>query len=250
MVYIKNKENKMPLKITNEKYLENLRNKKIKVIPIEKYINAKTKIKHKCTCGNIWEVMPNKVYRGDTCGCNHNISNKKYMGMLNKKSIKVIPLEDYKGVKIKIKHKCICGNIWEVTPDSVLQGSSCGCANKKVLRKGHSIKTYKNRKTLLYYITIDDIPKIGICLLERYKEPEDAIFKYRYSSEKKNHNIKIIDYKIYNDGAEACSIEWAIKHRLKDFRYSGPKFIREDKGGGESECFDRDIYHLVEKYFI
>lgn len=240
----------MATKITHEKYLENLKERNIDIIPIQKYINSNTKILHKCSCGKEWMVMPQKVYRGDTCGCNYNITNEKYLNMLKAKNIKVGPLEDYKGVKEKILHRCECGNEWITTPDSILQGSTCGCKNKKVIRKSRSIETYRNRKTLLYYVTISGIPKIGICLLERYKKPEDAIFKYRYSSEKKNHDIKIIDYKVYNDGASAYNIEWAIKNRLNEYKYTGANFIRGDKGGGESECFNEDVYDKVKKYFI
>ena len=39
-------------------------------------------------------------------------TNEEYLQKLQDKSIKVIPLENYTSVNVKILHKCTCGNEW------------------------------------------------------------------------------------------------------------------------------------------
>ncbi len=55
------------------------------------------------------------------------LTHEEYLQKLQDKNIKVIPLEEYKGTRIKMLHKCICGNEWNVMPQGVLQNNYCGC---------------------------------------------------------------------------------------------------------------------------
>jgi len=55
-------------KNTHEEYLEKLKTRDIKTTPVEKYIDNKTNIKHKCVCGNIRDVPPKELFKtGDKC---------------------------------------------------------------------------------------------------------------------------------------------------------------------------------------
>ena len=54
------------------------------------------------------------------------------------------------------------------------------CSHMYVKPKGNR-EIYKNRKTILYYIKINDVYKIGIAIHEKYKSVEDTIIKYRYT---------------------------------------------------------------------
>ena len=177
--------------ITNEKYLEQLKDKNIKVYPLEPYIKNTVKILHKCICGNEWKVSPNSVLNNSTCGCLRRFSNEQYIKLLADKNIKVIPLEKYYTMETKIKHKCTCGNIWDISPVNVLAGQCCGC--KKI---GHNIETYKNKKTILYYVNVNNMWKIGLSLFTR-QTIEENILKKRFGKDVKN-GVKNKDFKNRN----------------------------------------------------
>ncbi len=74
------------------------------------------------------------------------INHETYIQELLNKKINIEPLEEYRGSLTKIKHKCECGNIWEVGPSSVLLGKRCGC---KKINNYHGLETYK--KEILFY---------------------------------------------------------------------------------------------------
>lgn len=125
---------------SHEEYLRNLKNKNIKVLPKESYINSGTKILHECVCGDTWSVTPEKVLMGQNCSkCKRiKIVNKQVKGdqiykeQLINNNIDAVPLEPYIGVFKKIKHRCKCGNEWNVTPNNILSGfSTCGCEVSK-----------------------------------------------------------------------------------------------------------------------
>lgn len=53
--------------IDTDLYLEKLKRKTIDYIPIEKYINTDTAIKHKCLKGHEWKVAPKHLLSGRKC---------------------------------------------------------------------------------------------------------------------------------------------------------------------------------------
>ena len=117
---------------THEEYLDKLKERNIKVEPLEEYQGSSINILHKCICGNVWSVRPGNVLSGKKCGCTiieNKLKNyaKKYLIRLEEQQIKVKPLEKYQGMFEKIKHLCVCGNEWSIRPADVLQGKKCGC---------------------------------------------------------------------------------------------------------------------------
>lgn len=105
-------------------------------LPIEDYKNAKTKIKHKCKQGHIYEQQPNSHLRGEGCPkCygNKNKLSEEYYNECKEKGYD-LPVEDYVNAITKIKHKCKkCGNIYEQVPRNHLQGNSCPkCKTEKI----------------------------------------------------------------------------------------------------------------------
>ena len=69
----------MGKKRTHKEYVEELKVKNPNVEVVGKYINAKTKILHKCLIHNIeWEISPDSALRGDGCYkcCKEKIGNK------------------------------------------------------------------------------------------------------------------------------------------------------------------------------
>ena len=113
---------------TNEEYIEECKQKGYD-LPVEEYKGSHTKINHKCKkCGNIYEQKPNDHLRGVGCPyCygNNRKTTKQYIDECNKLSYD-LPVEEYKGANINIKHKCRkCDNVYEQSPSCHLQGQGC-----------------------------------------------------------------------------------------------------------------------------
>lgn len=132
-------------KKTTKDYIEECKSKGYD-LPIESYVNSKTKISHRCIkCGNVYKQKPNDHLHG--VGCPYCYGNKKkttkyYLDECNNLGID-LPIESYVNNKIKIKHRCNkCGNVYEQKPNSHLQGNGCPkCARKrtvKSVRKEHN----------------------------------------------------------------------------------------------------------------
>jgi len=217
-------------KKTQNWYIKKLIDKNIEVKPIEEYINIKTKILHKCTCGNEWEITPNNVLSGQKCGCiigPKNNTNEWYLKKLKEKGIKVIPLETYINIRTKILHKCICNSEWEVSPLSIINGNKCGCAKRLNLRDK---EFYKNKETVLYYIKIKGLYKIGVTL---YKNSIEESLKKRFFKQK----YEVIEVDIFKDGSEAFTLEQQILEFNREYRYLGEKVLKS----GNTELFIKDI---------
>ena len=233
--------------------MEKLKIKGIKTTPVEKYIDNKTNIKHKCVCGNIRNISPKQLNRtGDKCKkCmnDNKLLTENYVNNLKEKAITIKLIGEYKGLHTKTEHLCDCGNIWEVKPSSVLhKNTKCGCVKKNNKTKLDR-DFYKDRATVLYYIKLNEVYKIGITLLN--KSVEQSINR-RYSGSHKDKNVKltIIDYKLYDNGEFAYLNEQEIIEMYKAERYIGENFIKTNKKtGGESECFIKDIHEDIKYYF-
>lgn len=85
-------------------------------LPIDDYVNARTKIKHKCSkCDNIYEQNPHNHLNGKGCPyCNGSskVTNEEYISRCKSKNLD-LPIENYKGRKQKMKFKCqYCGETY------------------------------------------------------------------------------------------------------------------------------------------
>ena len=120
------------------------------------------------------------------------------------------------------------------------------CIHMPKVNIDNKIELYKDRKTLLYYIKIEEIWKIGVAIHEKYKNPVDTILKYRYGQDIRNGiNIEIIDYKIYEDGKLAYLNEQEILEMYFENRYIGEKITNS----GQTEMYTKDIYQELSRYF-
>lgn len=127
----------MKSKISHEQYLKNLLDRDIAVVPLEEYQGADVEILHKCSCGQEWRIKPKDLYKRKRCrDCflsSIRLSHEEYLVKLEESHIGVVPLEECKGRFVKIRHRCTCGEEWDVTPGNVLSGGNCrSCGNKKI----------------------------------------------------------------------------------------------------------------------
>lgn len=124
-------------KKTHEEYVNELKIFNSNIEAIEKYVDANTKILHKCKIdGYEWHVAPNALLHGNGCPmCYGNIkkTHDLYVEELSKINPNVEVIGNYINNKTKILHRCkIDGYEWEVRPSNMLSGKGCPvCSEKK-----------------------------------------------------------------------------------------------------------------------
>ena len=94
-------------------------------------------------------------------------------------------------------------------------------------------RTYKNRKTTLYYIKVNTLYKIGLTL----KTVKERFFKEL----KLGMNIHTVKIWVYDDGECAFDREQKILFENRQYRYRGDSVL---VGGGDSELFIIDVLGL------
>ena len=134
----------MPPKKTPQEFLVELKDKAPDIIPLESYINSKTKIKCECAlCGNHWSATPAHLLSGEGCPvCGRRITGekKRYTKEEFQEKLRLIHPEmevtgEYINSKTKIEVHCNkCGNTWSVVPASLLHGTGCPKCNKRFRR--------------------------------------------------------------------------------------------------------------------
>lgn len=118
------------LKMTNDEYINNLRDANPNVIALEEYINIKTPILHKCLIDNhVWKVSPACTLQGCRCPkCAGNLkkTHDEYIQALFLVNPDIEAMESYKDAKTPILHRCKRdGYEWKVAPSNILSGQGC-----------------------------------------------------------------------------------------------------------------------------
>lgn len=224
----------MKIKTNKNNYAE-LASKSEYWYAIEEWVRADIAIKHQCkTCGIIEEIKPkNVLHNRKGKGTNCKVCAKiKYLKEEHKNylielaNIDIVPLEPIKGRDSKSLHKCTCGNKWGVKPYDVLRGIKCyECSGGF-----HTDRFYLGKETILYYIKIGNLWKIGVTL---YRGDIDKSLKRRFGVEE----YEIVFSKLYKNGAEAYYREQEILESNVDSKYNGEKTINY----GFTEVFSEDI---------
>jgi predicted nucleic acid-binding Zn-ribbon protein len=119
----------MQRKKTHEEYEEELFQREIDFIPLEKYIRRDIAMKHECINGHIWNVTPNNVLNGQGCPqCFREKVTKThedYIDQLINIDSPYVPIEKYINTGSKILHECPVGHQWMSTPNNILKGYGC-----------------------------------------------------------------------------------------------------------------------------
>jgi predicted nucleic acid-binding Zn-ribbon protein len=122
-------------KKTREEYSIELSIKNPNLDVVGEYVDAKTKIQHRCKKHNIaWEISPSNALKGQ--GCNYcryekigdklSKSHEQYVIEAADKNPHVIVLEKYINATTPILHKCVyCEKEWHICPSDVLAGKGC-----------------------------------------------------------------------------------------------------------------------------
>lgn len=130
-------------------------------ILLKPYVNSKTKVSLRHSkCGNEYEVAPNHFLNGTRCP--QCFGKHKKTTAQFKEEVKSFVGDEYEVLgeyqtarkKIKMKH-VICGNEYEVVPDSFLRGTRCGKCF------GHNLMTTEEFKRKVYDLVGDEFTVVG-----------------------------------------------------------------------------------------
>ena len=133
---------------TSKQYIQECKDKDLD-LPIEDYVNATTKIKHKCKQGHIYLQLPSNHLNGHCCPICKDTkkTTKQYIQECKDKEYD-LPIEDYKNATTKIKYKCNKGHIYNQRPYHHLEGYGCPICNES---KGERyIRNYLNKNNIKY----------------------------------------------------------------------------------------------------
>lgn len=141
---------KKNLRKSNDKYLQELKDKDIKIQPLEPYKRGHDKILHRCLiCNYEWTIRPDNILHGKGCpNCAGNAKKtpEQYIKLVNEKNPNVEVLEEYKSYSCPIKHRCKKHDyIWNAYPNTVLGGGGCPLCQAEDI-------SLRNKKTNEKYI--------------------------------------------------------------------------------------------------
>lgn len=132
----------MRRKKTHEEYVKEINDLGLNVEVLEEYVNAQTKILHRCTTHNVeWYSLPNNILAGKGCPeCRREKTQKKllkckkdYIEELKIKNPAVELVGDYCGARVKTLHHCTVHDVyWNALPTNILKGQGCSqCRSQK-----------------------------------------------------------------------------------------------------------------------
>jgi len=110
------------------------------------YINARTPLEYKCSCGNVAEIRLTHFLRGHRCReCGiERVKNKlKYTyeqveNIFQEQGCELLS-KGYKGFHVKLDYKCSCGGRSQISLSHFLSGKRCKkCGIRKNSGKNHS----------------------------------------------------------------------------------------------------------------
>lgn len=239
-------------KKTTEDYIAELEAINPNIEVLGTYVNAKTKISHRCKKHNIiWMTCPSNTLKGEGCKqCANDAlslkrlkSNSEYIDELSLKNPTVEVLEEYKGGNIKILHRCKIHNMeFMKTPTLALLGRSCELCT-------HERLSIVNRKSHEDYIDELKIVNPNIIAMEDYVNSRTKIL----------HKCLNHDYEWYatptsvlsGHGCKKCQIEKLSLCHIKthekyvsDLKTSNPNvMVVEEYKGSNIKILHKCIIH-------
>lgn len=150
-----------------DEFLKKLKEINDKIEILDEYVDANTKIRFKCTCGQIFYKTPSQMVRSNPlcpkCA-NNRLSATETIQKIKEISPNIIidlkGSDEFVKKRSKVNCKCKCGNEWSTLIEYLLLGQGCAICN----RKKHSHDEYiqmvhnvdKNIKILSEYKTLED----------------------------------------------------------------------------------------------
>lgn len=140
---------------TAKEYIQECKEKGLD-LPIEPYVNSRTKIKHKCKkCNNVYSQKPSNHLSDHGCPkcATDNLANirrksqERYIKECKDKGYD-LPIEEYVNAYTKINHKCSKGHVYEQTPNDHLHNKGCPVCNES--HGERFIRNYLDKNNIKY----------------------------------------------------------------------------------------------------
>ena len=207
------------------------------------FVNARTPMVITCSVHGDFLQRPRDHRRGQGCRKCFEDSN----AVNRTKSIEVLKAElstisrftypelvfdkDIKAHE-KILTKCVeCGTEKYHKVCNILTGHS-GCSTCNFNKNLWSVERYEGKETILYYIKINGLYKIGLT--------RKSVTSRYYKELEAGYDIEVVFTITYKNGAEAFKEEQKILKEYSQFRYKGEKMLIS---GGDSELFTINIFN-------
>ena len=237
------------------KLIENS-NRSIEILTIPENTHSKIKIKCKI-CNHIWEAnVSNIIYLKQGCPkCANNIkkTTEEFQREISEINNDILLIDEYINTKTKIKVKCKkCGNIFSITPYSVIEKQFIRCNNCNPLGSNLEIDLADNINNILN--NLDE------------KSEEPLLYRNRKFEDLRNPNYKLeLDIYIpkYNLGIEFDGLYWHSEEILKNRKTQLQKreffeknynirviFVREDEWVNNKDIVIsriKNILHIKEE---
>lgn len=215
---------------SHEEYVQKVAEINSNIEVLEKYINNKTKILHRCKIdGYEWCVVPSAILHGQgcpKCSGNAKMTQEEYIIRVEKVNPDIEVLEQYIGYNIKILHKCKKdGYEWKISPNNILHG--IGCPKCNTSKGENAIKEWIEKMGILYenqkrFLDCKDkkslpfdfyLPEYNICIEYQGKQHYEPIkyfggiskFENQIKKDKikkeycKNNDILLFEIPYYSD---------------------------------------------------
>jgi len=200
------------------------------------YINSNTKMKYRCSCGNISSIRLYEFSTGQRCRecAKEKIRFKlrfsyKYVKDFFKKSDCILLSNIYKNEKVLLDYICSCGNVSKICFSSFKNGNRCNkCgAEKQATRRRYSYqyvkeyfedhdcillsKQYKNNREILRYIcSCENVSKINfgnfkkgyrcsVCGLEKISGKNNYNYNHNKTDKEREKERKYREYALWRN---------------------------------------------------
>jgi hypothetical protein len=153
-------------------------------------------------------VIQYKYGKGDG-NMTRKLTNKEFLKRLKECNPDAVPMEEYNGLKVKIKVMFkSCGHVDYKAPSKLFRGQRCGqrdCYNKRI-SEGRLVKPSKRN--------VEKLENIGIRLLEPYKGTKE---KTKVKNLNCNHEYEVALGNVLKSGS-GCPLVTVIKILKASFK--------------------------------
>jgi len=200
----------------------------------KKYKKVKTKIKYKCSCGNVSKIRFSDFMRGRRCrkcGAEKNAKKFSFNYEFVKNYFKEQGCEmlddNYKNARTHINYRCSCGNISKIVFDSFKRGNRCQkCAGEK---RG-------KQQTLTFDYVYNYFKKYNCEMLDKFYINSRVKIKYRCSC----GNISYVVFQNFKR-KKRCSL-CGLKSRSGKNNY---QWIEDREAHEEKKKFKQKCYKIL-----
>lgn len=128
----------MPKKKTHAEYVAQVEALGKDFTVVGEYVNAHTKITHRCAKGHEWDVQPNSILRGYGCPACRSKTHAEYVAEVKALGKGFEVVGQYQDADTQIAHRCAEGHEWNAAPTNIVnKGRGCPVCYAKEFHVTH-----------------------------------------------------------------------------------------------------------------